>query len=133
MESVSPHCEYVYEEVLPCRFDRNDVHDYYGNVVEHESCSDSDGVISGVPESNFCLVYDSSEAGCSQTMVGKVCTDYRGLAPRFFIMSAWGTPMILAYEYLRMDPFLFLTFCTSLTLEERCDVQRRKTLIYGLR
>ncbi|CAA2959178.1 solute carrier family 25 member 44-like, partial [Olea europaea subsp. europaea] len=25
---------------------------------------------------------------------------YRGLDPRFFSMSAWGTTMILAYEYL---------------------------------
>ncbi|MBA0708699.1 hypothetical protein Golax_023795, partial [Gossypium laxum] len=25
---------------------------------------------------------------------------YRGLGPRFFSMSAWGTSMILAYEYL---------------------------------
>ncbi|XVE78553.1 hypothetical protein DITRI_Ditri13aG0154800 [Diplodiscus trichospermus] len=47
MESVNPHCEYVYEEVLSCRFVRNDVHDYYENVVEHESWSDSDSVISG--------------------------------------------------------------------------------------
>ena len=28
---------------------------------------------------------------------------YRGLGPRFFSMSAWGTSMILAYEYLSMD------------------------------
>ncbi|MBA0852098.1 hypothetical protein Goshw_001170 [Gossypium schwendimanii] len=27
---------------------------------------------------------------------------YRGLGPRFFSMSAWGTSMILAYEYLIM-------------------------------
>ncbi|KAK4393204.1 hypothetical protein Sango_1791200 [Sesamum angolense] len=26
---------------------------------------------------------------------------YRGLGPRFFSMSAWGTSMILAYEYLK--------------------------------
>jgi len=25
---------------------------------------------------------------------------YRGLGPRFFSMSAWGTSMIVAYEYL---------------------------------
>jgi len=25
---------------------------------------------------------------------------YRGLGPRFFSMSAWGTSLILAYEYL---------------------------------
>ncbi|KAJ0043762.1 hypothetical protein Pint_18975 [Pistacia integerrima] len=31
---------------------------------------------------------------------------YRGLGPRFFSMSAWGTSMILAYEYLSMDFFL---------------------------
>ncbi|KAA8530461.1 hypothetical protein F0562_005170 [Nyssa sinensis] len=26
---------------------------------------------------------------------------YRGLGPRFFSMSAWGTSMIVAYEYLK--------------------------------
>ncbi|GKV16974.1 hypothetical protein SLEP1_g27534 [Rubroshorea leprosula] len=31
---------------------------------------------------------------------------YRGLGPRFFSMSAWGTSMILAYEYLSKDTFL---------------------------
>lgn len=31
---------------------------------------------------------------------------YRGLGPRFFSMSAWGTSMILAYEYLSMDSYL---------------------------
>ena len=30
---------------------------------------------------------------------------YRGLGPRFFSMSAWGTSMILAYEYLSMDTY----------------------------
>ncbi|PPE02057.1 hypothetical protein GOBAR_DD00928 [Gossypium barbadense] len=35
---------------------------------------------------------------------------YRGLGPRFFSMSAWGTSMILAYEYLSMDPFLSFYF-----------------------
>lgn len=33
---------------------------------------------------------------------------YRGLGPRFFSMSAWGTSMILAYEYLSMHSFLFV-------------------------
>ncbi|GMP28615.1 hypothetical protein CsSME_00004082 [Camellia sinensis var. sinensis] len=28
---------------------------------------------------------------------------YRGLGPRFFTMSAWGTSMILSYEYLSRD------------------------------
>lgn len=28
---------------------------------------------------------------------------YRGLGPRFFSTSAWGTSMILAYEYLSKD------------------------------
>ncbi|XP_028064114.1 uncharacterized protein LOC114267292 isoform X2 [Camellia sinensis] len=28
---------------------------------------------------------------------------YRGLGPRFFTMSAWGTLMILSYEYLSRD------------------------------
>ncbi|KAH8483521.1 hypothetical protein H0E87_028068 [Populus deltoides] len=32
---------------------------------------------------------------------------YRGLGPRFFSMSAWGTTMILAYEYLSMGSFSF--------------------------
>ncbi|OMP01410.1 Endoplasmic reticulum-adenine nucleotide transporter [Corchorus capsularis] len=39
---------------------------------------------------------------------------YRGLGPRFFSMSAWGTSMILAYEYLSMDPpliyYVYLLF-----------------------
>lgn len=30
---------------------------------------------------------------------------YRGLGPRFLSMSAWGTSMILAYEYLSMLSF----------------------------
>uniref|UniRef100_A0A164VX08 Mitochondrial carrier protein n=1 Tax=Daucus carota subsp. sativus TaxID=79200 RepID=A0A164VX08_DAUCS len=30
---------------------------------------------------------------------------YRGLGPRFFSMSAWGTSMILAYEFLSIDCF----------------------------
>ena len=33
---------------------------------------------------------------------------YRGLGPRFFSMSAWGTSMILTYEYLSMDYYLYL-------------------------
>ncbi|XP_073154681.1 uncharacterized protein [Henckelia pumila] len=32
---------------------------------------------------------------------GGVAGFYRGLGPRFFSMSAWGTSMILAYEYLK--------------------------------
>ncbi|XP_057965621.1 uncharacterized protein LOC131156173 [Malania oleifera] len=35
---------------------------------------------------------------------------YRGLGPRFFSMSAWGTSMILAYEYLSKDYFLSFMF-----------------------
>lgn len=31
---------------------------------------------------------------------------YRGFGPRFFSMSAWGTSMILAYEYLSMITYL---------------------------
>lgn len=34
---------------------------------------------------------------------------YRGLGPRFLSMSAWGTSMIVAYEYLSMN-VLFLTY-----------------------
>lgn len=33
---------------------------------------------------------------------------YRGLGPRFFSMSAWGTSMILTYEYLSKKSFLGL-------------------------
>lgn len=29
---------------------------------------------------------------------------YRGLGPRFFSMSAWGTSMIVSYEYLSNSP-----------------------------
>lgn len=32
---------------------------------------------------------------------------YRGFGPRFFSMSAWGTSMILAYEYLSKDISIF--------------------------
>lgn len=32
---------------------------------------------------------------------------YRGLGPRFFSTSAWGTSMILAYEYLSMNYNIF--------------------------
>lgn len=35
---------------------------------------------------------------------------YKGLGPRFFSMSAWGTSMILAYEYLSKFVFTYL-FC----------------------
>ncbi|KAJ6936457.1 solute carrier family 25 member 44-like isoform X1 [Populus alba x Populus x berolinensis] len=35
---------------------------------------------------------------------------YRGLGPRFVSMSAWGTTMILAYEYLSMHSFFSFTF-----------------------
>lgn len=33
---------------------------------------------------------------------------YRGLGPRFFSMSAWGTTMIVAYEYLSKKILLSL-------------------------
>ncbi|XP_057523423.1 uncharacterized protein LOC130803249 isoform X4 [Amaranthus tricolor] len=33
---------------------------------------------------------------------------YRGLGPRFFSMSAWGTCMILAYEYISLYSYLTL-------------------------
>ncbi|RDX75310.1 Solute carrier family 25 member 44, partial [Mucuna pruriens] len=36
---------------------------------------------------------------------------YRGLGPRFFSMSAWGTSMILAYEYLSKKSCSLITFC----------------------
>lgn len=35
---------------------------------------------------------------------------YRGLGPRFFSMSAWGTSMILAYEYLSKNSFCLIIF-----------------------
>jgi solute carrier family 25 protein 44 len=35
---------------------------------------------------------------------------YRGLGPRFDSMSACGTTMILAYEYLSMHSFFSFTF-----------------------
>jgi len=43
---------------------------------------------------------------------------YRGFGPRFFSMSAWGTSMILTYEYLSKKLFLsgyyilFMCVCT---------------------
>lgn len=43
---------------------------------------------------------------------------YRGFGPRFFSMSAWGTSMILTYEYLSkislpfVDYILLLCICT---------------------
>jgi len=43
---------------------------------------------------------------------------YRGFGPRFFSMSAWGTSMILTYEYLSKKLFLsgyyilFMCMCT---------------------
>lgn len=43
----------------------------------------------------------------ARQVIKKLITDdglkgfYRGLGPRFFSMSAWGTSMILAYEYLK--------------------------------
>lgn len=40
---------------------------------------------------------------------------YRGLGPRFFSMSAWGTSMILAYEYLSMNAYLtFPSLCCNI-------------------
>ncbi|XVF81733.1 hypothetical protein PTKIN_Ptkin15bG0179600 [Pterospermum kingtungense] len=47
MESVNPHCDYMYEEVLCCQFTRNDVHGDNVNVVDADSCSDDDSMISG--------------------------------------------------------------------------------------
>lgn len=35
---------------------------------------------------------------------------YRGLGPRFFSMSAWGTSMILTYEYLSMESYFHRLF-----------------------
>ncbi|KAH6829695.1 Mitochondrial substrate carrier family protein [Perilla frutescens var. hirtella] len=38
---------------------------------------------------------------------------YRGLGPRFFSMSAWGTSMILAYEYLNQLALLCFGFAVD--------------------
>lgn len=40
---------------------------------------------------------------------------YRGFGPRFFSMSAWGTSMILAYEYLSKNSSSLITvsLCVS--------------------
>ncbi|KAM7279752.1 hypothetical protein ACFE04_006886 [Oxalis oulophora] len=37
---------------------------------------------------------------------------YRGLGPRFFSMSAWGTSMILAYEFLSKNFFKLIVFAS---------------------
>jgi len=36
---------------------------------------------------------------------------YRGLGPRFVSMSAWGTSMILAYEYLSKNSCSLIRYC----------------------
>jgi len=38
---------------------------------------------------------------------------YRGFGPRFFSMSAWGTSMILTYEYLSKNSSSLITFSLS--------------------
>ena len=45
---------------------------------------------------------------------------YRGLGPRFFSMSAWGTSMILAYEYLSRDSSftLFLVYIVVVVMQD---------------
>jgi hypothetical protein len=59
---------------------------------------------------------------------------YRGFGPRFFSMSAWGTSMILTYEYLsKISSFCGLDFFLCLYLH-RCFVYAiclRLTFIRG--
>lgn len=48
---------------------------------------------------------------------------YRGLGPRFFSMSAWGTSMILTYEYLSKKSFFYtqnLTLSDSQNNQDSC-------------
>ncbi|CAN1244042.1 Solute carrier family 25 member 44 [Linum perenne] len=47
---------------------------------------------------------------------------YKGLGPRFFSMSAWGTSMILSYEYLSMY-FCSLSACVQKTNRHPTDLQ----------
>lgn len=53
-------------------------------------------------------VMDPDKRGTARQVVKRLIVEdgwkglYRGLGPRFLSMSAWGTSMILAYEYLSM-------------------------------
>eukprot|EP00268_Persea_americana_P063175 TRINITY_DN8165_c0_g1_i3.p1 TRINITY_DN8165_c0_g1~~TRINITY_DN8165_c0_g1_i3.p1 ORF type:complete len:126 (+),score=10.52 TRINITY_DN8165_c0_g1_i3:296-673(+) len=52
-------------------------------------------------------VMDPEKRGTARQVVKRLIVEdgwkglYRGLGPRFVSMSAWGTSMILAYEYLK--------------------------------
>lgn len=43
---------------------------------------------------------------------------YRGLGPRFFSMSLWGTSMILAYEFL--SKATFFSFVLNFAFTQGC-------------
>nr|XP_019706612.2 cleavage stimulation factor subunit 50 [Elaeis guineensis] len=59
-------------------------------------------------------VSDSKQRQTARQVVKRLIVEdgwkgfYRGLGPRFFSMSAWGTTMIVAYEYLSRETFLSL-------------------------
>lgn len=59
-------------------------------------------------------VMDPEKRGTARQVVKRLIVEdgwkglYRGLGPRFVSMSAWGTSMILAYEYLSMGLPLLL-------------------------
>ncbi|XP_057523419.1 uncharacterized protein LOC130803249 isoform X2 [Amaranthus tricolor] len=61
----------------------------------------------------FCAMGQENRQNAVQ-VVKKLLSDegwiglYRGLGPRFFSMSAWGTCMILAYEYISLYSYLTL-------------------------
>ncbi|KAL3568107.1 hypothetical protein D5086_030758 [Populus alba] len=67
----------------------------------------------GPSESTIMLVMSLERRSSARQVVKSLIKDdgwtgfYRGLGPRFFSMSAWGTTMILAYEYLSTGSFSF--------------------------
>nr|AAR13302.1 mitochondrial carrier protein [Phaseolus vulgaris] len=48
---------------------------------------------------------------------------YRGFGPRFFSMSAWGTSMILTYEYLTNVIVLVFIFRSNVALEKATEMK----------
>ncbi|RVW97967.1 hypothetical protein CK203_029049 [Vitis vinifera] len=61
------------------------------------------------------LEHEGRKTTTKQVVKGLIADDgwkglYRGLGPRLFSMSAWGTSMILAYEYLSRTLFFSLDF-----------------------
>ncbi|KAJ7974291.1 Solute carrier family 25 member 44 [Quillaja saponaria] len=71
---------------------------------------------------------DEKKSSVRQVVKGLIAEDgwkglYRGLGPRFFSMSAWGTSMILAYEYLSMNSLSFslcMNMCAHILLHDIC-------------